>query len=65
MNNIVEFTKQLTESFTKHNASNATCVSVLFGMEEGIEGLVVSATFTVPFKIIQHGCRMDLLPCSP
>ncbi len=48
MNNIVEFTKQLTESFTKNNASNAICVSVLFGMEEGIEGLVVSATFVVP-----------------
>ncbi len=48
MNNIVEFTQQLTESFTKNNASNATCVSVLFGMEEGIEGLVVSATFVVP-----------------
>lgn len=48
MHNIVKFTQQLTESFTKNNASNATCVSVLFGMEECIEDLVVSATFTVP-----------------
>ncbi len=50
MNNIVEFTKQLTESFTNNNASNATCVSVLFGMEEGIEGLVIVATFSVPVQ---------------
>lgn len=41
-------TQQLTESFTKNNAFNATCVSVLLGMEEGTEGLVVSATFLVP-----------------
>ncbi|CAH9014648.1 hypothetical protein VP424E501_P0241 [Vibrio phage 424E50-1] len=48
MNNIVEFTQQLTESFTNNNASNATCISVLLGMEDGIEGFVVSAVFSIP-----------------